>query len=93
MLFQWRPWLSADLYGLPTSRQSVVDFCGDFFPDLDLDPDPDPTFLLFPDSDATLNQGQITNKKNTNSKCVYRIQLRKNFQDFRRKYVWNHRRL
>ncbi len=24
--FQWRPWLSAALYGLPTSRQGVVDF-------------------------------------------------------------------
>jgi hypothetical protein len=25
--------------------------------------DPDPIFLVFPDSEATLNQGQITNKK------------------------------
>jgi hypothetical protein len=49
----------------------------DFFPDLDPNPDPDPTFLVFPDLDATLIQGQVTNKKKitTNSKYMYRIQL------------------
>jgi hypothetical protein len=48
----------------------------DFFPDLDLDPDPDPTFLVFPESDANLNQGHVANKKiTTNSKYMYRIQL------------------
>ncbi len=34
----------------------------DFFPDLDLDPDADPNLLVFPESEATLNPGQVTKK-------------------------------
>ncbi len=47
------------------------------FSDLDPDPDPDLTFLVFPESDTTLNTGQVTKKvKKLNlSTYINRIQL------------------
>jgi hypothetical protein len=44
--------------------------------------DPDSTLLVYPDSDATLNPGQVTEFSSS-----------KTFQDFPRKYIGNHRRL